>query len=95
MLLHTEVGLSVFFFLARLHIVRGSLKTISCSCFVCVFGGGEGEGRAEPSKCNPTNSFDLLCFMIFLVQERLTKQIAVAVAKAINPTGVGVIIEAW
>ncbi|XP_046847621.1 GTP cyclohydrolase 1-like [Xenia sp. Carnegie-2017] len=28
------------------------------------------------------------------VQERLTKQIAVAVAKAINPTGVGVIIEA-
>ena len=29
-----------------------------------------------------------------LVQERLTKQIAIAVAKAINPTGVGVIIEA-
>ncbi|CAB4009749.1 GTP cyclohydrolase 1-like [Paramuricea clavata] len=28
------------------------------------------------------------------VQERLTKQIALAVAKAINPTGVGVIVEA-
>ena len=93
MLLHTEVGLSAFFFLARLHNVRGSLETISCSCFVYVCLGEKG--RAEPSKCNPTNSFDLLCLMIFLVQERLTKQIAVAVAKAINPTGVGVIIEAW
>ncbi len=34
------------------------------------------------------------CFFVILVQERLTKQIAIAVAKAINPTGVGVIVEA-
>lgn len=29
------------------------------------------------------------------VQERLTKQIATAILQAIQPTGVGVVIEAW
>jgi GTP cyclohydrolase I len=35
-----------------------------------------------------------MMFFVIPVQERLTKQIAIAVAKAINPTGVGVIVEA-
>ncbi len=32
--------------------------------------------------------------MFGTVQERLTKQIAVAITEAINPAGVGVVIEA-
>lgn len=32
--------------------------------------------------------------MASIVQERLTKQIAIAITEAINPTGVGVVIEA-
>ncbi len=35
----------------------------------------------------------IIAFSIFLVQERLTKQIAIAVTKAVEPTGVGVVIE--
>ena len=31
----------------------------------------------------------------FTVQERLTKQIAVAITEAVAPAGVGVVIEAW
>lgn len=31
----------------------------------------------------------------FLVQERLTKQIATAILQSVHPTGVGVVIEAW
>ena len=35
-------------------------------------------------------------FLFFsLVQERLTKQIATALNEAIEPTGVGVIIDCW
>ena len=33
-------------------------------------------------------------FCFILVQERLTKQIAVAITEAIQPAGVGVVVEA-
>jgi GTP cyclohydrolase I len=35
-----------------------------------------------------------MLFYLILVQERLTRQIAEAVLKAIDPRGVGVIVEA-
>lgn len=38
---------------------------------------------------------NFLCYLLLnLVQERLTKQIAVALTEAIQPAGVGVVIEA-
>ena len=37
----------------------------------------------------------IFILQIYLVQERLTKQIATALNEAIKPTGVGVIIDAW
>ena len=42
------------------------------------------------------NLHDLLnmSFDVILVQERLTKQIAMALCEAVNPAGVGVVIEA-
>lgn len=47
---------------------------------------------------NPRSSFafvNFLCYLLLnLVQERLTKQIAVALTEAIQPAGVGVVIEA-
>ena len=34
-------------------------------------------------------------FLLFSVQERLTKEIAKAILEAVEPTGVGVVVEAW
>lgn len=38
--------------------------------------------------------FVFLNFCVTLVQERLTKQIAMALCEAVSPAGVGVVIEA-
>lgn len=38
--------------------------------------------------------YSFVVFVHFAVQERLTKQIAMAVTEAVGPTGVGVVIQA-
>lgn len=45
------------------------------------------------SRVLPSQSLNVLLVCV-AVQERLTKQIAVAITEALHPTGVGVVIEA-
>ena len=45
-------------------------------------------------KSDSVNVILALLWLLFPVQERLTKEIAEAMREAINPAGVGVVIEA-
>ena len=45
-------------------------------------------------RCSLYAGFNVILSHSVLVQERLTKQIAMALCEAVNPAGVGVVIEA-
>lgn len=64
-------------------------------------GSGTLETSASRGNVRPTVTRSVVIYrpladviVICVVQERLTKQIAVAITEAINPAGVGVVIEA-
>ena len=72
-------------FMHCLPIMSGNVY-LSHLCFFC------SQHNNIPKIVLPVFKFFVICTV--LVQERLTKQIAMALTEAVNPAGVGVVIEA-